>query len=81
MESNQTEQEREITIIIINEKEKKRYVELVAKLDTLSPLKTLMRGYSIAEKEGKIVKSIEELKKDDNIDIRLTDGKVQAKVL
>ena len=64
-----------------NEKEKKRYVELVAKLDTLSPLKTLMRGYSIAEKEGKIVKSIEELKKDDNIDIRLTDGKVQAKVL
>lgn len=64
-----------------NEKEKKRYVELVAKLDTLSPLKTLMRGYSIAEKEGKIVKSIGELKKDDNIDIRLTDGKVQAKVL
>ncbi len=64
-----------------NEKEKKRYVELVAKLDTLSPLKTLMRGYSIAEKEGKIVKSIEELKKDDNIDKRLTDGKVQAKVL
>lgn len=64
-----------------NEKEKKRYVELVAKLDTLSPLKTLMRGYSIAEKEGKIVKSIEELKKDDNIDIRLTDGKVQAKII
>lgn len=64
-----------------NEKEKNRYVELVAKLDTLSPLKTLMRGYSIAEKEGKIVKSIEELKKDDNIDIRLTDGKVQAKII
>lgn len=64
-----------------NEKEKKRYVELVAKLDTLSPLKTLMRGYSIAEKEGKIVKSIEELKKDDNIDIRLTDGKIQAKII
>lgn len=64
-----------------SEKEKNRYVELVAKLDTLSPLKTLMRGYSIAEKEGKIVKSIEELKKDDNIDIRLTDGKVQAKII
>ena len=64
-----------------NEKEKKRYVELVAKLDTLSPLKTLMRGYSIAEKEGKIVKSVDELKKDDNIDIRLTDGKVQAKII
>lgn len=64
-----------------NEREKKRYVELVAKLDTLSPLKTLMRGYSITEKEGKIVKSIVELKKDDNIDIRLTDGKIQAKII
>lgn len=64
-----------------SEKEKNRYVELVAKLDTLSPLKTLMRGYSITEKEGKIVKSIKKLKKDDNIDIRLTDGKIQAKVL
>lgn len=64
-----------------NEKEKKRYVELVAKLDALSPLKTLMRGYAITEKEGKIVKSIAELKKDDNVDIRLTDGKVQAKII
>ena len=64
-----------------SEKEKNRYVELVAKLDTLSPLKTLMRGYSITEKEGKIVKSIVELKKDDNIDIRLTDGKIQAKII
>lgn len=64
-----------------SKKEKNRYVELVAKLDTLSPLKTLMRGYSITEKEGKIVKSIVELKKDDNIDIRLTDGKIQAKII
>ena len=64
-----------------SEKEKNRYVELVAKLDTLSPLKTLMRGYSITEKEGKIVKSIVELKKDDNIDIRLTDGKIQDKII
>ena len=64
-----------------SEKEKNRYVELVAKLDTLSPLRTLMRGYSITEKEGKIVKSIVELKKDDNIDIRLTDGKIQAKII
>ena len=43
------------------EQEKSRYVELVAKLDALSPLKTLTRGYSITLKNGKIIKSIKEL--------------------
>ena len=68
----------EAAIKIKQEKEKNKYVELVSKLDTLSPLKTLSRGYSIAEKEGKIVKSKEELKKGDKIDLRFTDGKKQA---
>ncbi len=62
----------------IQEKEKSRYIELIAKLDTLSPLKTLYRGYSITEKDGKIVKSINDVKKDDLVDIRFSDGKKQA---
>ena len=37
--------------------EKTKYVELVSKLDALSPLKTLTRGYSLVENENKIVKS------------------------
>lgn len=61
--------------------EKQKYIKLVAKLDTLSPLKTLSRGYSIVESENKIVKSVEELKKGQNIEIRLTDGKAQAQVI
>ena len=68
----------EASIKIKQEKEKNKYVELVSKLDALSPLKTLSRGYSIAEKDGKIVKSKEELKKGDKIDLRFTDGKQQA---
>lgn len=63
-----------------HEKEKTRYIELVAKLDALSPLKTLYRGYSITEKNGKIVKSKKELKTGDLIEIRLVDGKKQAMV-
>ena len=64
-----------------NEQEKKKYVELLAKLDTLSPLKTLLRGYSIVEKEGKIIKSVKELKKDDEINLRLNDGSKTAKII
>ncbi len=37
--------------------------KLIAKLDTLSPLKTLTRGYCITELNGKIIKSVNELRK------------------
>ncbi|MEE0866548.1 MAG: exodeoxyribonuclease VII large subunit [Clostridia bacterium] len=62
------------------EKERTKYIELVAKLDTLSPLKTLYRGYSITEKDGKIIKSKDELKQGDIIDIKFVDGQRKAKV-
>ncbi len=65
----------------VKEKNKNKYIELVSKLDTLSPLKTLTRGYSIVEKDGKSIKSILELQKDDEISIRLNDGKKQAKII
>ena len=62
------------------EKEKTKYIELVAKLDALSPLKTLYRGYTITEKAGKIIKSKDELKSEDLIEIRFIDGKKQAMI-
>ena len=60
---------------------KTNMIKHIAKLDALSPLKTLTRGYSIVQANGKVVKSIEELKKDEEIDIRLVDGQARAKVL
>lgn len=60
------------------EKEKSRYIELVAKLDAFSPLKTLTRGYSLTEKNGKIVKSEKDLKSGDEIEIRFIDGSKEA---
>ena len=62
------------------EKDKTRYIELVAKLDAYSPLKTLYRGYSIIEKDGKIVKTTKDVKKDDIVNIQLVDGKKVAKI-
>ena len=60
--------------------EKVRYTELVSKLDALSPLKTLIRGYSITQKGNEIVKSKDQLHKDDDIKIRFFDGEVNAQV-
>lgn len=61
-------------------KEKQKYVELVAKLDTLSPLKTLSRGYSIVENDNKIVKSVKDMESGDEIKILLTDGIKEAQI-
>ena len=61
--------------------EKTTYIKIVAKLDAYSPLKTLARGYSITEKQGRIIKSITNLKKGDDILIHLIDGKKQAKIM
>ena len=65
----------------IKEKNKNKYIELVSKLDTLSPLKTLTRGYSIIEKDAKIVKSVADLQTEDEVSIRLKDGEKQAKII
>ena len=60
---------------------KTKMVELITKLDSLSPLKTLTRGYSILEKDDKIVKSVKSLNINEEISIRLIDGNAKAKVI
>ena len=49
-------------------------VELISKLDTLSPLKTLTRGYCIAQVGSKVVKQAKDLKQNDELDLRFKDG-------
>ena len=60
------------------QKVKSEFGNLITKLDTLSPLKTLLRGYSITEKNGKIVSSVKELNSGDNLELRFVDGKKEA---
>ena len=49
-------------------------VKHFSKLDALSPLKTLSRGYSIIEKDNQIIKSVQELEQGDIVNIRLSNG-------
>jgi exodeoxyribonuclease VII large subunit len=58
-----------------------RFSVLVGKLDTLSPVKTLNRGYSITAKDKNIISSIKLLKEEDIIKVYMQDGSLDCKVL
>ena len=66
--------------LLILDKTKQKYALLLSKLDTLSPLKTLERGYGIVKLNDKAITSIKDLKTDDLINIELKDGSVNAHV-
>lgn len=78
VESNRRQLENRIKEVY--NKNQTDFMELVAKLDALSPLKTLTRGYSIIEKEGKMIRSIQELHTGDIATLKLKDGIKQAKI-
>lgn len=71
----------ENTIIIKLKDTKQIAIETISKLDTLSPLKTLTRGYTIAEKDNISIKSVHDLNKDDIINLKFIDGEKQTKVI
>ena len=55
--------------------------EKIAKLDGLSPLNTLQRGYAlVTDEKDTLITSISHVKKDQGISIMLKDGTVQATV-
>ena len=62
-------------------KSKTSAVEIITKLDALSPLKTLVRGYSIVSLNGKVISNVKELKQNDEVDIRMQNGNIKAKIL
>ena len=65
----------------IKTEKKNKYIELVTKLDSISPLKTLIRGYSLTEKDGKIIKKSSQIKKGDIVTIKFSDGDKSAEIL
>jgi exodeoxyribonuclease VII large subunit len=52
---------------------------LTAKLDALSPLKVLSRGYAITQKEdGAVIRSTKDIAPGDRLVITLADGRIAA---
>lgn len=59
----------------------KRYEIAVEKLEKLSPLSTLKRGYAlVANEEDKLIKAIGDVKPGELINITVTDGTFKARV-
>ena len=60
---------------------KQRFAAITAKLDAMSPLKVLSRGYAMVQTEtGQILRSVQNVSLDDSIRITLEDGVLHATV-
>ena len=59
---------------------KQLYLKLLTKLDALSPLKTMQRGYTITQINGKVIKSAKDLNLGDEVLISFYDGKRKAEI-
>ena len=67
----------------------KRYVEqyrhrlqlYIERMNGLSPASKLNQGYSFVSKDAKAIKSVGDVKKDDILEINVTDGTINAKVV
>ena len=65
----------------INRK-KQHYIAMTAKLDAMSPLKVLTRGYAMAQDEtGQVVRSVKQTSAGAKLTISVSDGAISATVI
>ena len=61
---------------------RQRFIAQISKLEAMSPLKVLTRGYSMAQTQrGEVVRSINQVELGERIRIRLSDGTISARVM
>lgn len=58
-----------------------RYISVISKMEALSPVKVLERGYSLVYRDGAVITKSADLHDGDYIEIRMSDGVVRAKIL
>lgn len=64
------------------DKTKQQYISCISKLDAMSPLKVLTRGYSMTQKkDGTLVRSVDQVQTGDRITVSLSDGRLTATVV
>ncbi len=59
-----------------------RYIAAVSKLDAMSPLKVLSRGYAMAQNsQGEVIRSVKQVELGEGITVSLSDGSLSAIVM
>jgi len=62
-------------------RKRENFVRLTAKMEAMSPLKVLSRGYSMSRKaDGKVVKSVNDVSAGEELTVLLADGELRAEV-
>lgn len=74
---------KRLDMLINNQlKDKISYYRLLnEKLNALSPLTIMDKGYGIPYSNGRVVRSVKEIKEDDTLSLSLKDGKINCKVI
>ncbi|KRM59627.1 exodeoxyribonuclease VII large subunit [Secundilactobacillus malefermentans DSM 5705 = KCTC 3548] len=62
------------------ENKKRKFTDSVSRLDALSPLRTMSRGYGYLTENGKVLKTTNDLKLNQKVTIQLIDGTAKAKI-
>lgn len=58
---------------------RQRFTALTAKLDAMSPLKVLTRGYAMVQsREGRVIRSVDQVSSGDYVSLQLSNGKIEA---
>ena len=61
-------------------RKQQRFVGLTAKLDAMSPLKVLSRGYAMAQKGNQVLRSVQQSQPGDTVNVTFSDGSLTATV-
>ena len=62
-------------------KKQKQFIAATAKLDAMSPLKVLSRGFAVVQGiNGDVIRTVDQVRNNDQIDIRLIDGTISSSV-
>ena len=63
------------------DRRKQSFIGLTAKLDAMSPMKVLTRGYAMTQTDsGEVIRSVSQTAVGDTIRISLSDGELRAAV-
>jgi len=69
----------QINTILLNKKN--RFVNILNKLETLNPMNTIKRGYTITKKDNKVITNIKKIAKEDILTTELPNGVITSKVI